>query len=333
MTRTERAGLGFAGLEILAVGLVPAFSKFAVMRVDPLLYGAVAVTVAALVSLTIAFVRGELASIFDPAYLKWLVPIAVLGTTVTTLLLFFGARLADGVSAALLLQTEPVFSLALAWIFWRRGASRRHLLGTALVLGGIVMVLYDGTFRIGLGEVLVLLAPLGWQLSHVLALRVMPPLSPYAVTAARYLYGGAGLILVQAFVGSSPPSALGPRGLSMALFHGGILFYCGTLFWYETIRRLDLTRATAIVTPCEPVISLVLVWILLGGLPNAWQASGMALLVPGMYLVVTRSRRSRDGAEPSTDRETHPATDLAASGAGSTVGETPEEVLGGPPPL
>jgi uncharacterized membrane protein len=47
VTRTEKAGLGFALAEVMAVGLVPAFSKFAVSRVDPLLYSAVAVSIAA----------------------------------------------------------------------------------------------------------------------------------------------------------------------------------------------------------------------------------------------------------------------------------------------
>ena len=297
MTQTEKTGLGFALAEVMAVGLVPAFSKFAVSRVDPLLYSAVAVSVAAVVSVLLVRWRGEARQLFEPAMLGWLVPIALLGTTVTTLMLFFGTRLTDGVSAALLLQSEPVYSLALTWVLWRRGVSRRQLLGTGLVLAGIVLVLYDGSFHIGAGGALILLTPLGWQLSHILALRVMPPMSPYALTAARYVYGGAALVLVQALLGKAPASSIGARGLAMASFHGVVLFFCGTLFWYETIRRLDLSRATAIVTPCEPLISLILVWVLLGGVPNRWQTMGLVLLVPGMWLVVRRFVRDAAALE------------------------------------
>lgn len=293
MTNTERAGFGFALAEILAVGLVPAFSKFAVSRVDPLLYSAAAVLVAAIVSLLFVAGRGELSRMFRPSLLPWLIPIALLGTTATTLLLFIGARLTDGVSTALLLQTEPVFSLVLVWLIWRRGASPRHLVGTAFVLMGIVLVLYDGSLHIGLGGFLILLAPLGWQISHVLALRVMPEIGPYALTAARYVYGGIGLIAVYLIFGHTSVASLGGTGAAMAGFHGIVLFFLGTLFWYETIRRIPLERATAIITPCEPIISLLLVWVLLGGLPNAWQTAGFALLVPGMYLVVTGPRESR----------------------------------------
>src|SRR5436309_13419393 len=123
LTKTEKTGLGFALAEVMAVGLVPAFSKFAVSRVDPLLYSAVAVSVAAVVSVLLVRWRGEARQLFEPAMLGWLVPIALLGTTVTTLMLFFGTRLTDGVSAALLLQSEPVYSLALTWVLWRRGVS------------------------------------------------------------------------------------------------------------------------------------------------------------------------------------------------------------------
>ena len=296
MTRTERAGLWFAFAEVMAVGLVPAFSKYAVSRVDPLLYSALAVCVAAAVSIGLAAWRGELAQVVDRRFLGWLMPICLLGTTATTLLLFIGSRLTDGVSSALLLQSEPVYSLALTWLVWRRPASKRQLAGTALILLGIVLVLYDGTLRIGLGGALILLAPLGWQISHVLALRVMPPMSPYALTAARYLYGGAGLILVQALFGHASVRTVDATALAMAVFHGVVLFFFGTLLWYETIRRLDLARATAIVTPCEPIMSLVLVWLLLRTVPNGYQAAGLLLLAPGMWLVVVRSRREREAA-------------------------------------
>jgi drug/metabolite transporter (DMT)-like permease len=294
VTRTERTGLWFAFAEVLAVGLVPAFSKYAVTRVDPLLYSALAVCVAAAVSIGLAAWRGELAQVVDRRFVGWLVPISLLGTTATTLLLFIGSRLTDGVSSALLLQSEPVYSLALTWLVWRRPASQRQLAGTALILLGIVLVLYDGTFRIGLGGALILLAPLGWQVSHVLALRVMPPMSPYALTAARYLYGGAGLVLTQAWFGHVSIHTVDATALAMAAFHGIVLFFFGTLLWYETIRRLDLSRATAIVTPCEPIMSLVLVWLLLRNLPNLYQAAGLLLLAPGMWLVVVRSRRERE---------------------------------------
>jgi drug/metabolite transporter (DMT)-like permease len=299
VTSTERAGLAFASAEILAVGLVPAFSKFAMNRVDPLPYSVVAVSVAAAVSIALAAGRGELHQVFELAKLPWLIACALLGTTATTLLLFFGARLTDGVSAALLMQAEPLYSLALTSILWRRRVPLRQAIGTGFVLGGILLVLWDGTLRVGLGGALILLAPLGWQLSHVLALRVMPPMSPYALTAARYLYGGAGLVVAHLAFGGSPLAGLGRTGVAMAVFHGVVLFFCGTLFWYETIRRLDLARATAIVTPCEPLMSLILVWVMLRTLPNAWQALGFALLAPGMAMLVIRAGAGRAGQEGS----------------------------------
>jgi drug/metabolite transporter (DMT)-like permease len=302
VTSTERAGLGFAAAEVLAVGLVPAFSKYAMDRIDPLLYSAGAVTVAAAVAMAMAAGRGELRQIFVWRSVVWLVPIAFLGTTVTTLLLFFGARLTDGVSTALLLQAEPAVSLALTWLVWRRRVPAMQVLGTALTILGISLVLYDGTLRIGLGGLLIVMTTIGWQLSHLLALRVMPPMSPYALTAARYLYGGAVLVGLQMAWGSSSPSALWGKGIAMVLFHGSVLFFCGTLFWYETIRRLDLARATAIVAPGEPLMSLALVWLLLGALPNRWQAAGLLLLLPGVWLLVSRFSSREAGASRGRDR-------------------------------
>jgi drug/metabolite transporter (DMT)-like permease len=75
----------------------------------------------------------------------------------------------------------------------------------------------------------------------------------------------------------------------MAGFHGAVLFFLGTLLWYEVIKRLDLARATAIITPAEPIASLLLVWLLLGSTPNLLQWIGLLLVAPGMWFVVTRS--------------------------------------------
>ena len=308
MTQKERAGLAFALAEILAVGLVPAFSKLAVSRIDPLLYSAAAVSVAALVACVLAHARGELQQVFQRGTIGWLVPIALLGTTATTLLLLFGARLTDGISTALLMQSEPIYSLLLTRIFWNRPAPARQLLGTALLLTAIVLVLYDGSFRIGFGGLLVLLVPLGWQLSHVLALRVMPPMSPYALTAARYLYGGAALVLLQGAFGGASAASLGWTGLWMAGFQGVVLFFCGTLFWYETIRRIDLSRATAIVTPCEPILSVVLVCVLLRTGPSLWQGLGLALTVPGMLMLFRTGRASGSLVEAGPSSSSQGAT-------------------------
>ena len=304
MTREEKAGLGFAAAEILAVGLVPAFSKLAVTGFDPLLYGAVCMVVAGAVAAGLAARRGELRLIFERKSLPRLVAIALAGTTVTTLLLLYGARGTDGVSAALLLQSEPVFSLVLTRLVWRQGVPARQIAGTLLLLGGIALVLWGGAgderFRIGVGALFVLLVPLGWQLSHVLALRVMPPQTPWSLAAARYLYGGTGLVALQLVAGQAAVGSLGARGLAMAVFQGIVLFFCGTLFWYETIRRIDLSRATAIVTPCEPLMSVVFVWVVLGTLPTAFQWTGLALMLPGMALVVFRRRVASSRAERET---------------------------------
>src|SRR5262245_60516086 len=147
----------------MAVGLVPAFSKYAVSRVDPLLYSALAVCVAAAVSLGLATWRGELGQVVDPRFVGWLVPISLLGTTATTLLLFYGSRLTDGVSAALLLQSEPVYSLALTWLVWQRTPSRRQLVGTALILLGSVSVFSAGRSAFGSAAPRFRVAPLGGQ--------------------------------------------------------------------------------------------------------------------------------------------------------------------------
>jgi drug/metabolite transporter (DMT)-like permease len=61
----------------------------------------------------------------------------------------------------------------------------------------------------------------------------------------------------------------------------------GTLLWYQTITRIDLGRATAIVVPSIPVLSLGASFLVLGEVATPRQWLGLLLTAAGVLAMVT----------------------------------------------
>jgi drug/metabolite transporter (DMT)-like permease len=121
---------------------------------------------------------------------------------------------------------------------------------------------------------------------------------PRTLTGARYLFGGAILAVVWAVGGGPgrlPPAPDLARMAPLLAVQGVGLSFVGTLLWYGTIARLDLARATSIVVPSVPLLSLGASFLLLGEVAVARQWVGLLLTAGGVLAFVT----APDAHEPS----------------------------------
>ncbi len=122
------------------------------------------------------------------------------------------------------------------------------------------------------------------------------------LSGGRCLYGGALLILLWAVAGAGAP----PRDelwslLPLLAVQGAVLGLGGTLLWYEAIARLDLTRATAIVVPLIPLLSLAASFALLGEVATPRQWLGLGLTAFGILVFVTGPAAVSSPARAATD--------------------------------
>jgi drug/metabolite transporter (DMT)-like permease len=234
--------------------------------------------------------RGELPRLVQRDTAPLLILLGALGTTIPFILFFVGTQRTSAIEAVLCLQTEPVYSLLVAWLFLGHRLTVRRV-GAALVLmTGIALAVGVGGLSDPLGVTILLLAPLSWQICHLLTLKRMPNVEPYLLTGARYVYGGA-LVALAAWVFGGPdwiPAAnLVVEQLPLLALQGIGLSYLGTMLWYLTIARLDLARATAIVVPSIPLLSLLASFFVVGEVPTLRQGLGMLLTAGGVLAFVT----------------------------------------------
>jgi drug/metabolite transporter (DMT)-like permease len=210
-------------------------------------------------------------------------------------LCFYSAIEHMSVGVALLIEyLAPVFLVLFSWARTRRHPGRFTLAGSALALGGLVLVLDlsgESTPEL-LGIAWALTASLGLCVYYVIAGRVDPELPPIALTAGAMTIGAA-ILLVLGLAGATelratfgevvflgnPVSWLLPAAVILGM--STVLAY---LLGIQGGMRLG-TRIASFVGLTEVLFSIGAAWLLLGELPAPVQFAGGTLILAGVVLV------------------------------------------------
>jgi drug/metabolite transporter (DMT)-like permease len=284
----ERVGLLAGGLCASCAAFIPAVARLTTEVADPIFVAVASTLFGAAAAAAVLGVRGELRGLLRTADAANLALIGLLGTAIPFFLFFVGTHRTSAIEAVLCLQTEPAYSLLLAWLVLGHRLTVRRVGAATLLLAGIFLAVGTGGGGDALGIAALITAPLCWQLSHLVVLRRLPHVAPRLLTGARYVYGGLLLAPALFWIGGDAIPAAGALRAQLPLlaFQGVVLAYLGTMCWYTTIARIDLARATAIVVPSIPVLSLVVSFALVGEVPSARQAVGVLVIVAGVLAFV-----------------------------------------------
>ena len=287
-------GLVFAALCVLTSAFFAPVARFTTERLDPLFVAAATTFLAGLAALVVLGARGRLGPLLRGPNVAGFIALGLLGTVVPNLCFFLGTGRTSALDAIFCLQVEPAYSLVLAWAVLGHRLTLRRVASVVVIMLGIALAIGNGESTgdpIGLG--LLLLTPLAWQISHLVALKRLRGVEPELLTGARYVWGGLVLVPVAFALGhlegraSILPSAQAAGGLLPVLvFQGVVLSYLGTQFWYKAISRLDLARATSIVVPSIPLVSFVASYPIVGEIPSLGQLVGVLVATAGVLSFV-----------------------------------------------
>ncbi|WP_048148925.1 DMT family transporter [Palaeococcus ferrophilus] len=169
------------------------------------------------------------------------------GTALAYLAYSYGARMSTAINAALLTRAEVVYSFVLSYLFLRERITTRSVGYALLTLLGLLLVLTGGRMITPeKGDVLLLLVPLFWQIGHVIAKTL--PYDAVTIAALRNTFGALLLLLLALW-----------NGLDfhpLAVVEGAIIAL-GQVLWYASIKRINLSKATVIITPA-PAVAIAL---------------------------------------------------------------------------
>ena len=156
-----------------------------------------------------------------------------------------------------------------------------------LVLIGIGSVFAGGEFGPLWAAALVFVTPLFWQVSHVLGLRLMPPLGPATIAGGRFIH--ASIVLSVLLVITRPATVVqlaDPNALGVIAVTGVFVYFLSALTWYGAISRLSLAWTTALVIPSVPLLSILFSVLFLGEDATARELIGIVIAITGVVALV-----------------------------------------------
>ncbi len=286
MEKKEKEGIIFTIITIFLAGSLPIMAKYGVGIINPLFFATSCSLAAGICLFIVTLIKGNWKILFLKKYLFYFLIIGFFGITLSNILFFYGVTLTSGINSAILLQIEPIYSLFIGYIFLNERITLKQVIFTLVIILGTLIVLYKGNIKVNWGDFLVLFTPLCWQITHLQSKKLMAKdknISPLIIATVRTLYGGALLFIVNHIWGVNQFGRLiDTKVLFIILFQGIVGFALQYSVWYEAIKRINLSKATALVC-IYPVFSIILALFVLKEIPVINQLIGLGIIILGIF--------------------------------------------------
>jgi drug/metabolite transporter (DMT)-like permease len=175
-----------------------AVTKFAALSIPPISVVAVRFLVGGLLMYTALRIL-EPESKLAPKDLLPMAGLGCLGVAIGQTTFTFGVSLTSAANTGFIFATAPVWGLLSGFVFGLERPTWRGAAGVGLSILGVGVIFYEG-FRLEgaslIGDLLVLLAAMGFGAYTVLSMRVLVRYSPLAVATYPILFGAPLVLLV-----------------------------------------------------------------------------------------------------------------------------------------
>lgn len=220
------------------------------------------------------------------------------GTALPMTIFMVALNYTTPVNAAIANQFEIIYSLILAAILLKERPTLKQIGGSILILLGVgLIILEGGTTLQAKGDFLVISCLWMYQISHIFAKKLPVDLEPQTIAAARALYAlpALGILCICLPFIQGPLQFNGSVSiLWIALLVSAIVnYFLGNCYWYQAIRHMDLSKATAIILS-YPVMTYILSIIFGQDRITIYKIIGMILAVGGAYIVTLLAKGAKE---------------------------------------
>ncbi len=306
MERREREGVILVLICVFIHGTQPILGKYGVSLVTPLFFASLTNLIAAVSLILVILLRREsLLLLIRRKYFLSLLAIGFFGSALSNILFFYGVRLTSGINSAILLQVEPIYALIIGYLLLKERITFQQIISTLLIILGTLLVIYQGTAKLNYGDILVLLTPLCYQVGHFFSKQLLnkTEISPLFIATGRTLYGGIILSLLNQLTGIYEFEILTQTNILIILvFYGTVVYALTYLTFYAAIKRINLSKAGALIS-IYPAVSIILARFILKEVPDSYQLFGFFMILTGIfYLSNLKSELRKEKSEQITNK-------------------------------
>ena len=211
----------------------------------------------------------------------------------------FGEQFVPSGIAALIVATVPLFVALIGAAFMGRHLRWTAAVGISIGLLGTGVLVRPGGGG-DTGHMLLLLAsPLLWSIGSLYATRAPLPRRPLVSTGLEMLCGGVALVVTGLLAGELGRVHLGHVSVASWLSFAYLIVFGSLVAFSAYVWLLTRVRTTAVATYAyvNPLVAVVLGWLVLGERVTLQTLVAAALIIVAVVLILTPPRARRDPAE------------------------------------
>lgn len=234
--------------------------------------------------------------------MSWLGLVVLSGGVIAPVLLMIGLAQTDATAAALLLNLEGVFTLAIAWTVFKENVDRRIAVGAAAILTGALVLSWNAgaDARLSWGALAITGACLAWGIDNNLT-RKLSVADPLQIAAIKGVVAGVVNLTLAMSLGASWPSA----GTALAACVVGLFGYGISLVLFVLALRHVGTARTGAYFSTAPFIGAALAIVLFDEALTAQLLAAAALMGLGVWLHLTEHHEHQHGHEQMSHEHRH----------------------------
>lgn len=285
--KKEKIGIVLVLLSAAFWGLFPVLVHDGVRHIPPLTFAAISTILAAVASFVYLVATGKQHELKKREAYTSLFMISLCIVIIPYTLFFIGAGKTSGVNTSMLLLSELIFTLFFTPLFGERNTRLKYI-GVGGVFIGALFILYNGTFRLNTGDILIVLSTLSYPIGNFYSKRALNLVSTATILFTRFLLGGIFvLFLARMFEPGVDLFALSQNNMWLLLFNGLILLGVSKVLWYEGLRYVDISKAVSLVMTF-PFFSLLALTFVYKEAISLYQWIGIVITFVGVYFCVKR---------------------------------------------
>lgn len=199
-------------------------------------------------------------------------------------LYFIGLEKTSAGNASIIALFEVFASFFLFNVVKKEFFSPSHIAGSLLMIAGAIIVLLPNYQGVHSGDFIILTATFFPPLGNHFQQKIRRIVSSETAMFLRSLIATPILFFLAYLFHQYTSIENVKSSLFFLLINGFLLLGLSKVFWLEAIHRISVTKGVAL-SSINPFLTLLIAWIILKEVPNAWQLISLIPMVLGVLLL------------------------------------------------
>lgn len=287
MSPKEKTGIILILIGTATYGLFPVFVKFGTSQIPPITLMALGTLLASVCSFFYLAMRREFNSLKNRQAWPLIIYVAIFVVIIPYTLFSLGAARTSNLNTSMLLLSEIIFTLIFTHFIGEKTTILK-IAGSGAIFIGALFLLYQGEIKLNLGDALIILSTATYPIGNFFAKKALNIVTPSTILFSRFLLGGMFmLLLARIFEPTANIKSIVETSWLPIVSIGIITLAIGKIFYYEALKRLDISKTIAL-GMTFPLFSLLIIILFFKETIGLHQSIGIAIMMLGVYLSVKR---------------------------------------------